>query len=187
MMADVLDHDSRFGILMCREYNPETLMGTPFDIGTVAEIVEYEALPDGKMNVLVIGTQRFRVEDYDETSKSYLQASVVELVDVKNGYVTRKLIAETCDLFHEALRLTHKVRNRVYEPLEIPAEADEISFFIAEHLKGSLVLKQQLLEMTSIKERLVTERDILQKMVKTLAVQSQIEDAFRGMEPDSTR
>lgn len=180
LMQDVLDSNASFGVQLCKEYNPATLQGTPFDVGTLADIVEYETLDDGRYNVLVVGVRRFRVVTYDSASKPYLQGEVEWLDDVKDGYVTKKLLNETIDLFHEALRLTHKILQKSYDPKPLPDDPCEISFFIAENLKGSLVLKQELLEMPSIKARLMFERETLRKMVKTLAVRTQIEEAFRN-------
>lgn len=179
MMKDVMSHDARFGIQFCKEFDPATMEGTPFDVGTVAEVVEYELLEDGRMNVLVIGSQRFRVKEYDETSHLYLTGSVDWLEETKEGYVTKKLLEETTGLFQEALRMTHKILKKEYDPMELPDDPLEVSYFIAANLKGSLVLKQELLELDCFKERLMVERDVLSKMVKTLAVRTQIEDAFR--------
>jgi ATP-dependent Lon protease len=181
MMQDVMSVDARFGILLCQEYNPATLEGKPFDVGTIAEVVEYEILNDGRMNVLVVGSERFRTIEYDDTSQPYLMGEVVWLEDVKEGYITKKLLNETVELFHEALRLTHKILKKDYQPLSMPEQPSEISFFIAENLRGSLILKQKLLEIDSTKGRLVYERDVLSKMVKTLAVRTQIEEAFRDV------
>lgn len=178
MMKDALDSDARFGLLLCQEYSPGTLDGIPFDVGTVAELMQVETLDDGRLNILVVGTQRFRVHEFDETAKPYLLGQVQWIDDERDGYVTKKLLGETCDLFHEAIRLTHKVLKKEYTPFDLPAEAEDVSYFIAENLKGSLVLKQELLELSSTKARLMYERDVLNKMVKSLAVRSQIEDAF---------
>jgi ATP-dependent Lon protease len=179
MIHDLMPHKACFGIQLCQEYDPVTLIGKPFEIGTVADILESEFLADGHINLMVIGISRFRAVSYDESSKPYLQGDVVPLEDTKDR-LSKKLITETIDLFQEALRLTHKVFNKPYDPPSLPEDPEAVSFFIAENLRGSLVLKQELLEMTSIKARLSYERDVLGKMVKALAVRSQIEDAFRS-------
>jgi ATP-dependent Lon protease len=181
MMHDVIGSDACFGLQLCQEYNPSTMEGKPFDVGTLADVVEYEIMEDGRINMLVMGVRRFRVTEYDDESKPYLQGRVEWVDEVKEGYVTKKLLEETAELFHEALRLTHKILQKEYEPRPLPETPEEISYFIAENLKGSLVLKQELLEMESLKARLTYERDVLGKMVKTLAVRTQIEDAFRNV------
>ncbi len=186
MMRDVLAGDKRFGIQLCQEYNPETRIGIPFDVGTVAEIVEHDILDDGRMNILVIGGSRFRVQKYDDESKPYLMGDVTWVEDERDGYVTKKLVTETVALFLDAIRMTHKILHKEFKGLELPVSPDEISFFIAENLRGSLVLKQELLETTSVKARLSFEREVLQKMVKSLAVRTQIEEAFRTITDSET-
>ena len=180
MMQDILPNEKQFGIQFCREYNPETLEGVPFDVGTVAEVIACTALEDGCWNLKVLGKERFHVVDYDSHSKPYLMGTIALLTDQKDGYVTQKLLSQTTELFQEVLSMTHRLlchESYVEEPL--PQTPAEISFYIAKNLRGSLVLKQELLEMTSIKERLTFERKALVKLVKTLAVRCQIEDAFR--------
>ena len=59
MMNTILEHDRRFGVLMV---NP--VDGTIANVGCCAEIVHCEKLPDGRMKMLTIGQQRFRVLDY---------------------------------------------------------------------------------------------------------------------------
>jgi ATP-dependent Lon protease len=180
MMHDILPDDGQFGIQFCRAYNPETLEGVPFDVGTIAEVIDYKILDDGCMSLRVKGKERFHVTAYDSHSKPYLLGTVSPHTDQKDGYVTQKLLGETTALFNEALSMTHRLlKHEARSAKALPTTAAEISFFIAENLRGSLVLKQELLEMTSNKERLIFERKVLTKMVKTLAVRCQIEDAFR--------
>lgn len=181
MMRDVMARDARFGVQLCQEYNPDTMEGKPFDIGTIAEVVEFDILADGRMNILTLGCERFQVTEYDDETKPYLVGDFTYLQDVKDGYITKKLLGETTHMFHEALRLTHKVLKKEYNPLCLPDNPEKISFYIAENLKGSLVLKQKLLEIESTKQRLQYEREVLDKMVKTLAVRTQIEEAFQDI------
>lgn len=180
MMQDVIAGNQRFGVQLCQEYNPATLQGKPFDVGTVAKLVDYETLPDGRMNILTMGERRFRVTAYDSEEKPYLQGDVVWLEDIKEGYITKKLVAETSELFLEALRLTCKIYGKDYKPFDLPSDPQELSFVVAENLRGSLVLKQELLEMDATKTRLQYEREVLQRMVKSLAVRTQIEDVFKN-------
>ncbi len=182
MLADVMGTEARFGILLCQEYNPTTLEGSPFDVGTVAEVMECERLEEGRMNILVVGTERFRVTAYYPEEQPYLTGQVDYLPESPDENITVMLKTETADLFQEALRLTHKVLKKDYTPLVLPEEVSALSFAIAENLRGSLVLKQKLLEIDSPKERLEYEKEVLENMVKTLAVRAQIEDVFRQAE-----
>jgi ATP-dependent Lon protease len=179
MIKDAMAHDAQFGLVLCHDYDPTTMNGIPFHVGTVAEIIECDIMADGRMNILTMGTQRFHVTRFDADSKPYLQGEVEWIDDVKDGYVTKKLIGETTTLFNEAIRMTQKLRRIDPQAIQLPDDPTDISFCIAENLKGSLVLKQELLEMDSTKERLCSEREILTRMVKSLAVRTQIEDVFQ--------
>lgn len=67
--------EGTFGVQLCRTYNPMTLQGTPFDVGTTIQLEEIDELEDGRFLVMATGVRRFCVEDYD-TEKPYLQGTV---------------------------------------------------------------------------------------------------------------
>lgn len=49
-------------------------LASPHSIGTLAEIQSYEALPDGRMNIVGIGTSRVRISSPQEHKDGYLEA-----------------------------------------------------------------------------------------------------------------
>jgi ATP-dependent Lon protease len=179
MIQWVLETEGTFGIQLCKAYNPISLQGTPFDVGTTVKLVDVEPLPDGRYHLCVTGDRRFRVEAYDE-SRAFLQGTVdwLEESDARSVSQSSRLVEETRKLFYEAIRLARKILKEEFCTPEFPEKPDFLSYYIAENLRGSLVLKQELLEMTSTRDRLKRERDILSEIVKTLAAQAQIEEAF---------
>lgn len=181
MIRHVIDSQGTFGVQLCKTYNPASLQGSPFDVGTTVTLGDVKPQEDGRYHIAVTGHRRFKVETYDADEKPYLQGKVSWLEDEDLRAVSQKssLYADTCLYFQEALRLARKLLKEDYSSVTMPKEPEKLSYFIAENLKGSLVLKQELLEMTSTRERLKREREILSEIVKTLAVQTQIEDAFR--------
>jgi Lon protease-like protein len=75
MITRCLETDRKFGVVLIREGVEVGGPATPHDVGTIAEIQDVERLPDGRMNIITVGRDRFRVEDYD-TSRSYLVGRV---------------------------------------------------------------------------------------------------------------
>lgn len=179
MMHDIMAKDGRFGLQLCKEYDPVSMNGVPFDVGTVAEVIECDILADGRMNILTVGRERFHVKEYYPDKHPYLSGEVVWLEDELSEPMPSEDLEATVETFREAMRLSYKIHQKEYNPCELPKDATALSFCIAEHLKGSLVLKQHLLEMTCPKARLEYEQDVLAKAAKTLAVRCQIEDAFK--------
>jgi ATP-dependent Lon protease len=171
--------EGTFGVQLCKTYNPMTLQGTPFDVGTTVRFEEIDELEDGRFLVMTTGVRRFCVEAYD-TDNAYLQGTVrwLEEEDKRRVSPKAKLIQENRMYFHEAIRLARKILREEFCEPDFPEDPEALSYFIAQNLKGSLVLKQELLEMTSTRSRLKRERELLAEIVKTLAVQAQIEEAF---------
>lgn len=177
MTETVLAEGGPFGILLCKTYNPDTLMGEPFEVGTTACIETADRLPDGRFNLSVVGDRRFHVTHCD-TTQPYLQGEVVWLCDTEAQKAPISLQADVKDVFKELLRLAAKVLKQDFPDPDFPDCPEALSYYVARHLRGSLVLKQSLLEMTSTVERLEQEKTWMWEAVRALATRSQIEAAF---------
>ncbi|MBY0403061.1 MAG: LON peptidase substrate-binding domain-containing protein, partial [Cyanobacteria bacterium] len=130
---------------------------------------------------VTMGSQRYKVEQYDTKSQPYLRATVSLLVeeDQRKVSVNSTLVKDVKMFFHEAVRLSHKIMKEDFTAPEFPDTPEALSYYVAENLRGNLVLKQELLETTSTRTRLKLENEILNQVVKTLAAQAQIEEAFK--------
>src|SRR5262249_14944120 len=74
MMGRCLDSDLPFGVVLSLA---ESTLGheVPAHVGTMARIVDYERLPDGRYNLLASGTERFEIVEL-RTTHAYLTALV---------------------------------------------------------------------------------------------------------------
>jgi Lon protease-like protein len=75
MIADCLASDRTFGVVFIREGSEVGDTSIPHQVGTTAVIQEVEHLPDGRMNILTLGQERFRLERYHDR-KAYLVGRV---------------------------------------------------------------------------------------------------------------
>lgn len=77
MVQTCLQTNQPFGIVLIRQ-GLEALgtLAIPHPVGCTARIVEYETLPDGRMNLIVIGDERFEVLALDDQSQPYLLGNV---------------------------------------------------------------------------------------------------------------
>jgi Lon protease-like protein len=85
LIGRCLDRAEPFGVVLIREGRetgpaPERIA----DVGTTAIIREAGRYPDGRMNLLTIGGQRFRIESVEEGREPYL-VSQVQLLDEPIG------------------------------------------------------------------------------------------------------
>ena len=141
MIARCIEREEPFGVVYMHE-------GKMVDIGCLAwirqVITRYE---DGRMDILVEGYRRFRTRHlyYQE---AYLTADVETLVEPKaQPDPTEKERAITQHM--RLLELSgQRVRPSIYQ------HPDHVSFVLAENAGLTVEQKQQVLEMTSERERL---------------------------------
>jgi len=157
MTSDCLDSNLPIGVVLAMPgsaHGHEVSAG----IGTFARIADYERLPDGRYNLLTVGTQRFRVLEEQREGHIYLTGRVEPLDDMPEDDS-----GELAHLTVEAHRALKTYLHTVLELLgnedygiEVPEDATDLSYLIATCLGCDDDQKQKLLETTSVSERLVT-------------------------------
>ncbi|MEZ4584481.1 MAG: LON peptidase substrate-binding domain-containing protein [Caldilineaceae bacterium] len=85
MVEHCVETKSPFGVALIRDGQEVGDAATPCDIGTAARIAKVQRMPDGRMNISTVGTQRFRIESVDY-SRSYAVAQVRHYPIVKHGH-----------------------------------------------------------------------------------------------------
>ena len=75
MINRCIDERTPFGVVLIESGEEVEDVAVPFEIGCSAEIVQVERLEDGRMNIVAVGQDRFRIVSTDST-KSYLQGDV---------------------------------------------------------------------------------------------------------------
>ncbi|MEB3226212.1 MAG: LON peptidase substrate-binding domain-containing protein [Synechococcus sp.] len=173
MMNTILENDRRFGVLMV---NP--VDGTIANVGCCAEIVHCEKLPDGRMKMLTIGQQRFRVLDYVR-EKPY-RVGLVEWIedDLTTGNLST-LAVDAKQVLMDVVALSAKLAGQELElPEELPDLPRELSFWIAGSLYGVAEEQQALLELQDTQERLRREVEILTSTRNHLAARTALKGVF---------
>jgi Lon protease-like protein len=131
------------------------------DVGTTAAVVELlERLPDGRLNILVEGRERFRILHLTE-GRSFLTAETVEIEDWPEP-AQPDAIAECLAAYR---RFAAAAGIAVDEPV---LEAGKLSFEMARRMDINPEPKQVLLEMLSENERLVQVKELLDEACRVL-------------------
>jgi Lon protease-like protein len=82
MIQRVVVNRDRFGIALIKEGRPERgPLGTPHQVGTMANIVQIEEQISGNYHLVVRGEDRFRISSIDSKSEPYLVAEVEPFPD----------------------------------------------------------------------------------------------------------
>ena len=135
--------------------------GLPRQIGTAAHLQRVERLPDGRSNILVLGRERFRVQNF-----RYDQPYLVGQVEAFPLPGARS---------QAALRHADKVRTALRDYMialetgagqhlsiqDLPDEADGLANLVAMALQVEPEVKQTLLEAASVAEMLRLARRLL--------------------------
>jgi Lon protease-like protein len=141
LIRECLEDGIEFGLILADDDGVR-------EVGTRARVVDVlEELDDGRINIVVEGGARFRVERLTR-GRSFLTAVVAPVSDDETG----SWEATVAQLALEAFRALAAVAGA--EPDEVEETAAELSFELAAQVELPAEAKQQLLELTSEQERL---------------------------------
>jgi len=173
MMNTILESDRRFGVLL---WDP--VQNQPATVGCCAEVIQYQRLPDDRMNILTLGQQRFRVLEYVR-EKPYKVGLVEWIEDNPPQKDLKPLAKEVEQLLHDVVRLSAKLTEQSIEvPKDIPDLPTELSYWVASNLYGVAAEQQSLLEMQDTAARLEREAEILTSTRNHLAARTVLKDTF---------
>jgi Lon protease-like protein len=186
MINECQQEDKPFGIVLMRPES-EHLQEEPYAVGTMAEIVALDQLEDGRMNLIARGLQRFRILS-QHRQKPYLSGLVEVYEDIAGQELTLTNYANQArELFDSYLQILLEVVGKQDIDFNLPTAPEEISHFIAYFLDVQNERKQQFLELTSTKQRLVEEIDILRHELPVMRQMLSISTRFHPGEPDRSR
>ncbi len=170
MVSDSLDSNIPFGIVLAlpESYHEHEV---PARVGTFARIIDYMRLPDGRYNLLTIGSERFEILEVRQT-RQYLVGKARIITDEERDIPDlAQLTAQARDALEEYLRLMLTLIGSEDREISIPHESSELSFLIAGCLTCEDSEKQELLELRSVSERLRKEIALLHNATQELARQ----------------
>lgn len=159
LVTECLERKSVFGLIKTEENGLA-------DVGCTAEIVAVtKKYPDGRMDIVTEGRERFEVLEINE-ERSFLRADVVYFDD-DPGRATEQQISHVVQLHREILAMASAEQ-------DLPEREEHLSFHLAGSLPLDLDFKQTLLEMRSEQARIeaVTTafEAILPKLKRTVEV-----------------
>jgi Lon protease-like protein len=186
MINECFQEEKPFGIVLMRPES-EHLQEEPYAVGTIAEIVALDRLEDGRMNLIARGLQRFRILSRHR-QKPYL-SGLVEVYEDVGGQeqALTNYTNQARELFDSYLQILLEVVGKRDIDFNLPTAPEELSHFIAYFLDVQNERKQQFLELTSTKQRLVEEIDILRHELPVMRQMLSISTRFRPDDPDRSR
>jgi ATP-dependent Lon protease len=134
------------------------------NVGCLAKVDKVvHVYPDGKMEIVVIGTERFRIDSYHDGDKPYLVAEVNTFDDEANAPPDFELLENTIRLYNQLAEVVYGEAEPLLEPSQwITGGA---AFRMAQKSGLDLSLRQKMLEMLSEDERLSFLHNYLTELV----------------------
>ncbi len=164
MIRACLAEDKPFGVVLIKEGEEVGATAVPHSIGTLARIMESSHLPDGTMNIVTLGVERFRIVRllYDQP---YLRGEVRAFPlsepgdDPTLARVTRQVrdqVVRYIELIAEAAGLRIRVES-------IPDRPHQVGYLAAVALQIDNREKQELLSAGSVTTILAAEMALLNR------------------------
>ena len=170
MLTDVVATDRTFGVNL---FEPESeFIDRPAieSVGCAAQIRDFDTQDDGRSNIITLGVTRYRIIEYLDRGKSYLEAEV----EFFNDYADEDGEAETLadkvfEIFSRIAKAAFKMSGNQGRLPEINrGDSEQLSFLVAAAFNFDNGLKYELIETTSTATRLKRLESILAKTVTQL-------------------
>ena len=165
MIATCLVADSEFGVALIQSGVEVGGPADPHAVGTIARILDVERMPDGRMNLVTVGTERFRLLEVVERDP-YLVGRVTRLPAPPES-VDPELAADVRGRFLAYLRALRPDLGEEM-PSKLAEEPEALSYQLAAALPIVPDRRQALLAMDSTAERLRALRRVVEREHQTL-------------------
>ncbi len=143
------------------------------ETGTRAAVTDVlERLPDGRMNIVVEGRERFRIVEL--TRGRAFRTADVEPVEDEYDPPAAEESEQAVEVFRRLVRLTE---TEVEVP---PPDTPELSFRLSAHVDFGNELKQELLELRSPRERTLRLTELLTLAAEALERDAEVRDRASG-------
>lgn len=155
--------DQIFGVVLIRSGREVGDPAEPERVGCTARMMRVDRQPDGRMNILTMGEQRFRlVSPVRVMPEGYLVGDAELLPEVSGDGVAAELLDSVRHEFTRYQQATLAISGH-REPLELPNDPVRLSYRIAATLFVDPRERQRLLETDDLVSRLQQELTLLKR------------------------
>jgi uncharacterized protein len=154
LVRHVLDGDQEFGIVLIERGSEVGGGDVRFGVGTLAHVVQFAQLDDGRFALAVVGAARIRVERW-LPEEPFPRAEVVELPEVDGEGDAAALRASAADSLRGMLALAAQLPGGSEIPVPgIAADPEEAAYEIAALAALGPLDAQRVLELPDTASRL---------------------------------
>jgi ATP-dependent Lon protease len=145
-----------------------------YRVGTVSSVLQLLKLPDGTVKVLVEGNGRARIRSFIDNPR-FFQVSAEVLPDVDNDPREIEALARAAvSQFEQYVKLNKKVPPEVLVSISQIEDPGKLADNVAAHLSLKIADKQELLDTSSLAERLEKLYGFMEAEISVLQVEKRI-------------
>ncbi|KPJ64304.1 DNA-binding protein, partial [candidate division WOR-1 bacterium DG_54_3] len=148
-------------------------------IGTLSEIVQMLALPDGTTKVLVEGICRVRIEDFVQETP-YFRVNISRIEEPEEISVEAEALVRTIIKgFEKYVKLNRRIPSETLMSIVNVDNPGRLADLIASYLSLKVEEKQTILEAVTVEKRLKELSEILEKEIEVLEVEKKLRGKVR--------
>jgi ATP-dependent Lon protease len=151
-----------------------------FAVGAIGQIIQMLKLPDNTIKVFVEGRRRARIRSFSESDR-FFKVDVSLLKDELLGreVEVQALVRSLKTVFENYLACNKKVPQEFVTAVRSMTDAARLSDTIAGQLSLKMEDKQDLLEKTSVKERIEKLLELMQSEIEIAEIEKKIRERVK--------
>ncbi len=177
LIDDVVEGDRLLAVVL--QKNAEDQNPMPEELrehGCAVRVLKMMKFPDNTVRILIEGLWRIRIRDY-ETLSPYLRAHVEVMKDVMDPSVEMVALTRNAhQQFQEIIKLSPSMSEQVKVAALNTDAPGTLSDIIATNLNLSLEERQQLIQISDVRQRLDLLRPLLTRELEVLSIGSKIQN-----------
>ncbi len=175
-IEEAMAGDKLLGIVAQRDAkNEDPAIDELYQTGTVVKILKSVIMPGNKLNVIIQGLSRIKVEKWEATDP-YLRAAVsVHEQDMSEGRDFDKLLSQLRELARRIIDLSPHIPSEASFLVRSIDNPGMLADIVATNLSIGVEEKQELLETFGTKERIEKVIVLLQKEIQVLELSNKIQ------------
>ncbi len=180
-IEEAMAGDKLLGIVAQRDAkNEDPAIDELYQTGTVVKILKSVIMPGNKLNVIIQGLSRIKVEKWEATDP-YLRAAVsVHEQDMSEGRDFDKLLSQLRELARRIIDLSPHIPSEASFLVRSIDNPGMLADIVATNLSIGVEEKQELLETFGTKERIEKVIVLLQKEIQVLELSNKIQTEVKG-------
>lgn len=165
MIGMCIDENRPFGVVLIRR-GAEALgpLAEPHTVGCTAVIVNSQRLEQGRMNIVAIGQERFRILSLDSRAFPYLLSTVLPFpIDVGDLEEVTRRSNQLRQQVRQLMQTQLRASSHALDLSNLPENPVELAYLAASVLQISAEQKQQLLQIVRAEDMIDRVQDIYRR------------------------